>query len=110
MVYLKALRQPQRFSRFERLIQGRDVMGVQIVADQDDRLGFRVPIVEQPPDALGPVRPRPLPLGLGMAPTCKGLGEQEDAARAVADVLVVLVSYAGALGCEAVGYCKNPKR
>ena len=73
-------------------------MSVQIVTYQDDHFGVRIPLVKQPLDKCGPVRPRPLLFGLGVTPAGQRLGGKKDAARAIADILIVLVANARRLG------------
>ena len=73
-------------------------MSVQIVTYQDDHFGVRIPLVKQPLDECGPVRPRPLLFGLGVTPAGQRLGGQKDTARAIADILIVLVANARRLG------------
>ena len=73
-------------------------MSVQIVTYQDDHLGIRIPFVEQPLDECGPIRPRPLLFGLSVAPAGQRLCGQKDAACAIANIFVVLVTNARFLG------------
>ena len=73
-------------------------MSVQIITYQNDRFGVRIPLVKQPLDECRPVPPRPLLLGLGVAPAGQRLGGQKDAARAIANILIVLITNAGLLG------------
>ena len=73
-------------------------MSVQIITYQNDLFGVRIPFVKQPLDEGRPVRPRPLLLGLGIAPAGQRLGGQKDAARAIANILIVLITNAGRLG------------
>ena len=46
MVYFKTLRQPQSYSRFKRLIEGCDIMNIQIVTSQNDHIGVRIALVK----------------------------------------------------------------
>lgn len=69
-------------------------MSVQIVTYQDDHLGIRIPFVEQPLDECDPIRPRPLLFGLSVAPAGQRLCGQKDAACAIANIFVVLVTNA----------------
>ena len=73
-------------------------MSVKIVTYQNNYLGVRIPLVKQPFDECGPIRPRPLLPGLGVAPAGQRLGRQKDTTRAIADIFVVLVAYARLLG------------
>ena len=73
-------------------------MSVQIVTYKDNRFCVRIPFVKQPLDERSPVRPRPLLLGLGIAPAGQRLGGQKDTARAIANIFVVLVANARRLG------------
>lgn len=74
-------------------------MSVQIVTYQNDHFCIRIPFVKPPLDECGPVRPRPLLFGLGVAPAGQRLGGQKDAARAIANILIVLIANARLLGC-----------
>ena len=80
-----------RLGRLERLVQGADAVGVEVVHHQHHLLGVGVVDGEQPLDLVGPVDPGPLRLGVDAAPAAERLDPEEDRAGAAADVLAVLL-------------------
>ena len=100
MVYLKTLRQPECFLGLERFIKGCDIMSIKVVTHKNNTLDVWIPLVKQPLDALCPVFPCPLLFCHSVAPSGKRLCKQKDATGAVSYVLVILISYASAVGSK----------
>ena len=65
-------------------------------------LSIGILLIKKPFDAFCPINPCSLLFGFGVSPTCKRLGKQKDAACAIADILVVLITDASTLRCNAI--------
>ena len=77
-------------------------MSVEIIAHQNDLLSIGILLIKKPFDAFCPINPCSLLFGFGVSPTCKRLGKQKDAACAIADILIVLITNASTLRCNAI--------
>lgn len=82
-----------RRRRRERLVQGGDVVGVQVVHDQHDLVRVGVVDVQQVLDPAGPVQAGAGRFRVGAAPAGQGLGPHEDRARPVAHVFGILTGH-----------------
>ena len=87
---LQPLRDAPRFGWLKRIVQGRWVMGVQIVHHQYDPVFVRVVLVHQLPD-----HPRPIDFGTPvrhfyLAPPLQRREQHEQIAHAIALVFVIV--------------------
>src|SRR3954471_23430663 len=76
-----------RLDRLERLVQGAERVGVEVVHDQDHRLGVGIVDGEQVIDLGGPVEPGAPGPGIHASAAGQRLDPDEDRAAAVPDVL-----------------------
>ena len=84
----------------EALLEGSGAVGVQIVQDHPDRLDLRVGLVHQPAHLMGEVLHRAAPGHRHMPPACQRLASQEQVARTLPAVLVVLTPWPSRLRRE----------
>ncbi len=89
MMELDLLAQPECFFCREVLVQGRELVCIEVVADKYDIVGIAVDLVYKPFDLLRPVGLGPRPGYLHVSPAPKGLCEHEGIASAASDVFVV---------------------
>jgi hypothetical protein len=78
-----------RLDRLERLIQGAESVRVEVVHDQDNRLGIGIVDGEQVIDLVGPVQPGPPLPGINASAAGQRFDPDEDRAGAVTDVFEV---------------------
>ena len=100
VVDLQALQQAPGLGRIECFVESSRGVSVEIVHYQHDLLGVGVMDIDQLLYALSPVELRS-PIGdLEVAPTCKGLANDEEVGRPVALVFVVVTGCPSWLGGE----------
>lgn len=89
VVEFDPLHDPSRLRRAERLVQGGEVVRVQIVADEDYPFGIRIVLIDEPSYLECPFDSPAPPRHRHTTPSSERLGEHERTACAASDVFMV---------------------
>ena len=108
VVKLKPFANPVGFCRFERIIQGRHRMGIQVVQHDADDLGVRISVVNQPFHTVREVLFSPAFGDLDMPLPSQRLKKHEQIARTIPLILVVVAGNSASYTVTGINIDKTP--